>query len=54
MCTQFVENFLNKSTPVFINLLQILGHNSARQRDKLGQTMEDFSNLQEEVNLKLV
>lgn len=50
VCMQFVDNFLNKCTPVFITLLQVLGHNNARQRDKFGQLMEEFSNLQEEVS----
>lgn len=48
---QLVDNFLNKCSPVFTNLLQILGHNKARQREKLGQILEDFANLQEEVIL---
>lgn len=47
---QLVDNFLNKCSPVFTNLLQILGHNKARQREKLGQILEDFANLQEEAD----
>ena len=46
---QLVENFLNKCAPVFTNLLQILGHNKARQREKFGHILEDLANLQEEV-----
>lgn len=49
ICDQFVDNFLNKCTPVFIILLQILGYNNARKREKYGHILEDFSNLQEEV-----
>lgn len=53
VCAQFADNFLNKCTPVFINLLQILGHNNARQREKFGHILEEFSNLQEDVSLFL-
>ena len=30
-------------------IIQIQGHNRARQRDKLGQVLEELSNLQDEV-----
>ena len=32
------------------SLIQIQGHNRARQRDKLGQALEELANLQEEVS----
>lgn len=41
---------MNKCTPVFVNLLQILGHNKARQREKLGHILEEFIILQEEAD----
>jgi hypothetical protein len=50
LCIQLVDNFLNKCTPVFVNLLQILGHNKARQREKFSHILEEFAGLQEEVN----
>lgn len=33
----------------FCSLIQIHGHNRARQRDKLGHILEDFATLQDEV-----
>lgn len=47
---QLVDNFLNKCSPVFISVLQILGNNKARQREKFGHILEDLSNLQEEAD----
>jgi hypothetical protein len=32
-------------------MLQIMGHNKARQKEKLGHILEDFAGLQEEVNI---
>jgi hypothetical protein len=49
ICKQLVETFLVKSTPVFLSVLQILGNNRARQREKLGHSLEEFALLQEEV-----
>lgn len=34
----------------FCSLIQIHGHNRARQRDKLGHILEEFATLQDEVN----
>lgn len=47
---QLVDNFLNKCSPVFIQLIQILGNNKARQREKFGHIFEDLANLQEEAD----
>ena len=33
----------------FCSLIQIHGHNRARQRDKLGHILEEFATLQDEV-----
>ena len=49
MSVQLLDNFLNKCSPVFANLIQILGNNKARQREKFAHILEDFSTLQEEV-----
>jgi hypothetical protein len=45
-----VNNFFDHCTRPFAGLIQICGHNKARQRDKLAHLMEDFSALQDEVN----
>lgn len=34
----------------FCSLIQIHGHNRARQRDKLGHILEEFATLQDEVS----
>jgi hypothetical protein len=46
-----LENFFNKCSPVFVNLIQILGNNKARQREKFAHILEDLASLQEEVRL---
>lgn len=38
----------------FCNLIQIHGHNRARQRDKLGHILEEFSSLQDEVSFSFL
>ncbi len=48
---QLLENFFNKCSPVFVNLIQILGNNKARQREKFAHILEDLASLQEEVRL---
>lgn len=45
-----MDSFLSKCSPVFTNLIQILGNNKARQREKFAHILEDFANLQEEVS----
>lgn len=47
---QLVDNFINKCSPVFISLLQILGNNKARQREKFGHILDDLSTLQDEAD----
>lgn len=37
----------------FCSLIQIHGHNRARQRDKLGHILEEFATLQDEVSARL-
>jgi len=52
MCPQardYVENFLKHCSRSFIQLIQLCGHNRARQRDKLAHLLEDFAELQDEV-----
>jgi N-alpha-acetyltransferase 35, NatC auxiliary subunit len=45
---QLIDSFLTKCSQVFASLVQIIGNNRARQREKLGFIIEDFSTLQEE------
>lgn len=37
----------------FCSLIQIHGHNRARQRDKLGHILEEFATLQDEVRVSV-
>ncbi|XP_043478870.1 N-alpha-acetyltransferase 35, NatC auxiliary subunit [Leptopilina heterotoma] len=43
-----VDTFLNHCANLFGNLLQLSGHNRARQRDKLAHLLDDFATLQDE------
>ncbi|XP_063548798.1 N-alpha-acetyltransferase 35, NatC auxiliary subunit isoform X1 [Cydia strobilella] len=45
---EFVENFLARCVRPFAVLLQVCGHNRARQRDKLALLLDEFAALQEE------
>ena len=54
LCLQLVDDFFNKTTPVFLNLVQILGHNKTRQREKFGHIFEELASLQEEVTFFLI
>ncbi|XP_026319501.1 N-alpha-acetyltransferase 35, NatC auxiliary subunit isoform X2 [Hyposmocoma kahamanoa] len=45
---EFVENFLSRCVRPFAVLLQVCGHNRARQRDKLALLLDEFAALQEE------
>ncbi|XP_047117250.1 N-alpha-acetyltransferase 35, NatC auxiliary subunit [Schistocerca piceifrons] len=45
---EFVESFLGHCVRPFGNLIQLCGHNRARQRDKLAHLLEDFAALQDE------
>ncbi|XP_038208428.1 N-alpha-acetyltransferase 35, NatC auxiliary subunit isoform X1 [Zerene cesonia] len=45
---EFVENFLARCVRPFAVLLQVCGHNRARQRDKLAMLLDEFAALQEE------
>lgn len=47
---QLVDNFLNKCSPVFISIINILGNNKARQREKFGYILDDLATLQEEAD----
>lgn len=44
----FLDCFLGHCVRPFSNLIQLCGHNRARQRDKLAHLLEDFANLQDE------
>ena len=46
---EYVEKFLLHAFRPLISILQISGHNRARQRDKWGLLLADMSNLQDEV-----
>lgn len=48
---EIVDSFFQYSMHihVFTNFIQICGHNRAKQRDKLVRLLEDFANLQDEV-----
>lgn len=44
----YIETFFTHCTRPFANLLQLCGHNRARQRDKLAHLLEEFAALQDE------
>lgn len=46
---EFVDMFLLHCGRPFVQLIQLCGHNRARQRERLAHLLEDFSNLQDEV-----
>lgn len=50
---EYVDSFLSHCVSLFGNLLQLSGHNRARQRDKLAHLLEDFATLQDEVSFLL-
>ncbi|XP_012277568.1 N-alpha-acetyltransferase 35, NatC auxiliary subunit [Orussus abietinus] len=45
---EYVDNFLSHCVSIFGSLLQLTGHNRARQRDKLAHLLEEFAALQDE------
>ncbi|XP_077297193.1 N-alpha-acetyltransferase 35 isoform X2 [Arctopsyche grandis] len=45
---EYVEIFLNRCARPFTILLQVCGHNRARQRDKLAHLLSEFATLKEE------
>ena len=45
---EYVDSFMTHCISLFGNLLQLTGHNRARQRDKLAHLLEDFATLQDE------
>ncbi|BES95699.1 unnamed protein product [Nesidiocoris tenuis] len=45
---EYLECFLGHCVRPFSNLIQLCGHNRARQREKLAHLLEDFANLQDE------
>lgn len=45
---EFVDMFLLHCGRPFVQLIQLCGHNRARQRERLSHLLEDFSNLQDE------
>lgn len=45
---EYVDTFLSHCVRPFGNLIQLCGHNRARQRDKLAHLLEDFATLQDE------
>lgn len=49
-CAQLWNEILLDMSKVLLSVLQITGHNRARQRDKLVAVMEDLASLQEEVD----
>lgn len=48
---EYVDSFLLHCVSLFGSLLQLSGHNRARQRDKLAHLLEDFATLQDEVRI---
>lgn len=46
---EYVDSFMSHCVCLFGMLLQLSGHNRARQRDKLAHLLEDFASLQDEV-----
>lgn len=44
----YMDSFLTHCSRPFCSLIQIHGHNRARQRDKLGHILEEFATLQDE------
>lgn len=44
----YLDCFLGHCVRPFSSLIQLCGHNRARQRDKLAHLLEDFANLQDE------
>ncbi|OWR50381.1 MAK10 protein [Danaus plexippus plexippus] len=47
---ELVENFLSRCVRPFTVLVQVCGHNRARQRDKLALLLDEFAALQEEAD----
>ncbi|XP_048449392.1 N-alpha-acetyltransferase 35, NatC auxiliary subunit [Rhincodon typus] len=45
----YIDSFVTHCVRPFCSLIQIHGHNRARQRDKLGHSLEEFATLQDEV-----
>ncbi|KAE8751999.1 hypothetical protein FOCC_FOCC001162 [Frankliniella occidentalis] len=45
---EFLDMFLLHCGRPFVQLIQLCGHNRARQRERLAHLLEDFSNLQDE------
>ena len=50
ICSQSVDKFLGTCAPVFASLLQVLGNNQARQREKFGHVLADLATLQDEAD----
>lgn len=46
---EYVDSFFSRCVTLFGSLLQLTGHNRARQRDKLAHLLEDFATLQDKV-----
>ena len=46
---QYVDALMTRAVRPICNLLQICGHNRARQRDKWAHILDDLVNLQDEV-----
>lgn len=46
---EYVDSFMSHCVGLFGSLLQLTGHNRARQRDKLAHLLDDFAILQDEV-----
>ncbi|XP_076029475.1 N-alpha-acetyltransferase 35 isoform X2 [Oratosquilla oratoria] len=47
---EYVESFFNRCVRPFEKLVQICGHNRARQRDKVAHLLKDFAALQDEAD----
>ncbi|KAK1786971.1 hypothetical protein P4O66_017338, partial [Electrophorus voltai] len=45
----YIDSFVTHCSRPFCSLIQIHGHNRARQRDKLGHILEEFATLQDEL-----
>lgn len=49
---EYVDSFMYHCVTLFSSLLQLTGHNRARQREKLAHLLDDFAVLQDEVRYK--
>lgn len=48
-CGIFFNEFITDAVKVFLGVIQMFGHNLARQRERIVSCIEDFAALQNEV-----